>query len=240
MRNAAIVTVVCAFVHAFVHAFLGAFVCVLLGVADATAAQVAVEGVSLNLPVPPGFCELSSGNPADRRMLDMIGDLVAKARGNQLLAMSADCQQLADWRAGRRLLGDYGQYQAPKLATASEDTFKQTCAALRTQGGQSIANMRKDLKDKMEESVRRMKVNDQRFAGFLGEDATACYVALLQKLRSEDGPDVTQVTVLAITTVKDRFLFVNRYAPYVNADSVNEALAKLKLTIAALLEANRS
>jgi hypothetical protein len=204
------------------------------------AAQVTVEGVSINLPAPAGFCELNSSNPADKRMLDTIGGLVAKARGNQLLAMSADCQQLADWRAGRRLLGDYGQYQAPQVAAGSEETFRQTCAALRTQGGQSIANMRKDLKEKMEESVRRMKVNDQRFAGFLGEDPTACYVALLQKLKAEDGSGITQLTVLAITTVKDKFLFVNRYAPYVNADTVSETLTKLKLTIAALLEANRS
>jgi hypothetical protein len=204
------------------------------------AGQAMVEGVSINLPVPAGFCELSGSNPTDKRMLDTIGELVTKARGNQLLAMSADCQQLSDWRAGRRLLGDYGQYQAPQLAAASEDTFKQTCAALRTQGGQSFANMRKDLKDKMEDSVRRMKVNDQRFAGFLGEDPTACYVALLQKLKSEDGTDVTQLTVLAITTVRARFLFVNRYAPYVNTDTVNETLEKLKLTIAALLAANQS
>jgi hypothetical protein len=233
MQKVAIVTIV--------RVYFCAFLCLLPGAAShAQAAQATVEGVSINLPEPAGFCELSGSHPADKRMLDTIGELVAKARGNQLLAMSADCRQLEAWRAGRRLLGDYGQYQAPQLASASEETFRQTCAALRTQGGQSIANMRKDLKDKMEDSVRRMKVNDQRFAGFLGEDPTACYVALVQKLKSEDGSNVTQLTVLAITTVKDKFLFVNRYAPYVNADTVNETLSKLKLTIAALLDANRS
>jgi hypothetical protein len=190
--------------------------------------------------VPAGFCELSSGNAADKRMLDTVGDLVAKARGNQLLAMSADCQQLTEWRTGRRLLGDYGQYQAPPNAAANEETFKDTCAALRTQGGQTLSNVKKDLKARMEESVKQMKVNDQRFAGFLGEEPTACYVALLQKLKAEDGTEVTQLTVLAITSVRDRFLFVNRYAPYVNADTVNDTLAKLKATIAALQSANQS
>jgi hypothetical protein len=229
MRSAATVAVVCA------------WVCLaLVAGANALAAQATVEGVSLKLPAPAGFCELTAGNAADKRMLDEISDLVAKARGNRLLAMSADCQQLADWRAGRRLLGDYGQYQAPQLAAASEETFHQTCAALRTQGGEAFSGMKGDLKAKMEESIRRMKVNDQSFVGFLGEDPTACYVALLQKLKAEDGSDIAQLTLLAITIIKDRFLFVNRYAPYVDSGTVSEALAKLKLTIAALQAANRS
>lgn len=203
------------------------------------AAQAKVEGVSIALPVPAGFCELSSGNPTDQRMLETIAQALAKARGNQLLAMSADCRQLVDWRDGRRLLGDYGQYQAPRVASANDETFRQTCAALRSEGGRGFTNLKNDAKTRMEDSVRQMKVNEQRFAGFLGEDPTACYIALLQKLKAEEGPDVTQLTVLAITMVKGKFLFVNRYAPYANADSIAETLAKLKLTIAALQEANR-
>jgi hypothetical protein len=227
MRSAASVAIVCAWFG------------LLLGTApNAAAAQVTLEGVSINLPAPAGFCELNGSNPSDKHALDAIGELVAKARGNQLLAMSADCQQLADWRAGRRLLGDYGQYQAPRLAAATQDTFRQTCATLRTQGEATFKNMKGDLKATMEESVRRLKVNDQSFAGFLGEDPTACYVALLQKLKAEDGTDITQLTLLAITIVKDRFVFVNRYAPYLDSDTVNATLAKIKQTIAALQAAN--
>jgi hypothetical protein len=228
MGRIAIVTLVCV------------CVCLFPDVAsDAMAAQAKVEGVSIALPVPAGFCELSSGNPTDHRMLDTIGEALTKARGNQLLAMSADCRQLAEWRDGRRLLGDYGQYQAPRMATASDETFRQTCAALRQQGGRSFAELKSDAKSRMEESIRQMKVNEQRFAGFLGEEPTACYIALLQKLKAEEGADVTQLTVLAITMVRGKFLFVNRYAPFVNADSIAETWAKLKLTIAALQDANR-
>ncbi len=204
------------------------------------AVQATIEGVSINLPVPAGFCELRSGNPTDQRMLETVGQALAKGRGNQLLAMAADCRELAEWREGRRLLGDYGQYQAPRNASANEETFRQTCAALRQQGGRSFANLKNEAKPKMEESLRQMKVNEQRFAGFLGEDPTACYIALVQKLKAEEGPNVTQLTVLAITMVKGKFLFVNRYAPYANADSINETLTKLKETIAALHAANPS
>jgi hypothetical protein len=229
MRRIATVTAVCA------------CVCLFLSAASySRAAQASVEGVSINLPVPPGFCELNSGNPVDKRMLDTINEALEKARGTRILAMSADCRQLAEWREGRRLLGDYGQYQAPRIATANDETFRQTCTTLRQQGGRGFANMKSEAKAKMEESIKQMKVNDQRFAGFLGEDPTACYVALLQKLKAEDGTEVTQLSVLAITSIKDRFLFVNRYAPYVSPDTVNDTLTKLKATIAALREANRS
>ena len=227
MRGIASVAAVCA------------CLCLLTGAASTSrAAQGNVQGVAINLPAPAGFCELSSNNPVDKRMLETLGDAIAKSRGNTLLAMAADCQQLTDWRAGRRLLGDYGQYQAPPNAAANEETFKETCTALRSQGGQTVSNVKKDLKARMEEAVRQTKVNDQRFAGFLGEDATACYVALVQKLKAEDGTEITQLVVLAITSVKDRFLFVNRYSPYVNADTVTDTLEKLKATIAALHAAN--
>src|SRR5215831_17448975 len=80
---------------------------------SAMAAQVALGGVSINLPTPAGFCELSEGNAADNRMLTTLGDIVSKS-GNKLFAMSADCRQLTDWHARKRqLLDDYAQYQTP-------------------------------------------------------------------------------------------------------------------------------
>ena len=71
------------------------------------AAEVTLEGVTFNLPPPAGFCELEDQNPSDKRVLATLTDVLAKS-GNRLLSMSADCQQLADWRATKRpLLDDY-------------------------------------------------------------------------------------------------------------------------------------
>ena len=85
MRRIAIVARVCACLCLFIYA-----------ASDATAGQVKVEGVSIVLPVPAGFCALNSNNSIDQRMLGTIGDALARAHGNRLLAMSADCRQLAD------------------------------------------------------------------------------------------------------------------------------------------------
>jgi hypothetical protein len=218
-----------------------ACLCALAGTASsAMAAEATIDGVSIMLPAPTGFCDLTRSNPADKRGIDTIGQLVAKANGNRLLSIAADCQQLARWRDGKQLLADYAQYQTPQAPAATDEMFKQTCASLRTQGEQTFSSIKDDIKTKMEEAVESLKVNDQSFAGFLGEDSSACYVAMLQNLKAGDGQAVTQLALLAITVVKGKFLFVNRYAPYVNSDTVKDALAKHKLTIAALLAANRS
>jgi hypothetical protein len=218
-----------------------ACLCALAGMASSTmAAEATIDGVSIKLPAPAGFCDLTRSNSADKRGIDTIEQLVAKANGNRLLGIAADCQQLARLREGKQLLADYEQYQTPQTAAATDEMFKQTCASLRTQGEQTFSSIKDDMKTKMEDAIKNLKVNDQSFAGFLGEDATACYVAMLQNLKAGDGQTVTQLALLAITVVKGKFLFVNRYAPYVNSDTVKDALAKHKLTIAALLAANRS
>lgn len=68
---------------------------------SALAAEVTLDGVPLNLPPMAGFCELEDQNPSDKCMLATLTDLLAKS-GNKLLSMSADCQQLTDWRTPKR------------------------------------------------------------------------------------------------------------------------------------------
>ena len=69
----------------------------------AVAGQASMGGVSVNLPPPRGFCELSNVDPSDKRMLSIVGGLLEQS-GNKLLSMSANCKQLADWRSRRRQL----------------------------------------------------------------------------------------------------------------------------------------
>src|SRR5262249_4044640 len=69
----------------------------------AWAVEVSMGGVSIKLPAPAGFCDLSPGHPADNRALTVFGVASEKEAG-RLFGISADCQQLADWRAGQRPL----------------------------------------------------------------------------------------------------------------------------------------
>ena len=62
----------------------------------------------------------------------------------------------------------------------------------------------------------------------------------MQKIKTEIGTDKTQVTLFAVTILKDRSVFAYRFAVYLGANTVNEVLGKLKTDIAALSAANRN
>jgi hypothetical protein len=210
----------------------------------AALASAATVAMSMKLPVPTGFCELSASNPADNRMITTIGGLVAKS-GNKMLNMSADCQQLADWRAQKRnYLDDYGQYQTPiaqidQLVAAPETMIKETCETLRKQGSQIVAQQAPDLKARIEETLKKVKMNEVSFIGVLAEDANACYAAQLQKLQTETGTEKTQIVLIAVAVVKNKNIFVYRMTVYKGPDTAANLLATFKGTIAALYAANK-
>ena len=78
------------------------FAALVLAAATSTAlaAEANIGGVLINLPHPINFCELTDGNASDKKMLTTLGPLLEKS-GNKLLAMSADCGQLAAWHTGK-------------------------------------------------------------------------------------------------------------------------------------------
>jgi len=228
--------------HAFVDTF-GRPIRLALALASATsnalAAESTVGGVLIQLPPPAGFCDLSDTDPSDKNMLTMTSDLVSNS-GNKLLSMSADCRQLTDWRAQKRLLDDYTQYQTPiaLMEKPSVEPVKKTCAALRAQGDKLVAEKAPDIKSRIEGALEKVKMNGMRFIGVLGEDSMACYGGLIQKFQTEAGTDKTQLTVFAATIIKNKSVFVYRMTVYMTSETVNGTLANLKTDIAALLAAN--
>jgi hypothetical protein len=214
---------------------------VLAAASSALAAEATIGGVSVSLPPPGGFCELSASNSSDQRMISTLTDLLAKS-GNKLLAMSADCGQLADWRTGKRkLLDDFAQYQTPiaSMDKPPSETVAQTCATLRAEGEKILANQMPDIKARVESTLSQIKMNETRFIGVLGEDPDACYAGLIQKIHTEAGTDKTQVTMFAVTLTKAKSVFVYRFSVYHDPHSVDAVLGKIKVDVAALTAANR-
>jgi hypothetical protein len=215
-----------------------------VGTSGAFAAEVIIGGVSVKLPVPADFCELSESNPSDKRMVTTTSSLVEKS-GNKLVGISADCRQLADWRAGKRqLLDDYGQYQTPiaqmdQLVAAPEDSIHQLCSTLRAQGSDVVSTVAPDVKANIESALKKVKVNNMAFVGVLAEDDTACYGAQIQRMQAENGADKTQIILIGITVLKNKYIFVDRFAVYASTDATSALLSKLQSTVAALYAANK-
>jgi len=219
-----------------------AFAALLLAAAasNALAAQANIGGVSIQLPPPGGFCELSTSNESDKRMITILGGLLEKS-GNKLLAMSADCRQLSDWHSGKRqLLDDYAQYQT-QIATMDKppsETVAQTCNTLRQEGNKILENQMPDIRARVESTLSKIKLNETSFLGVLAEESNACYAGLVQKIRTEANTDKTQITVFAVSIVKNKSVFSYRFAVYQNPQTADVVLGKIKVDIAALIAAN--
>ena len=208
---------------------------------SAFAAQTNIGGVPINLPAPSGFCDLSESNASDKRMLTTLGPLLEKS-GNKLLAMSADCRQLAEWHTGKRqLLDDYGQYQTAiaGMDKPPSETIAETCTTLRNEGNKILANQLPDIKKRVESAMSKVKMNETSFIGVLAEDPDACYAGLIQKIHTEANTDKTQITVFAISIVKNKSVFTYRFSVYRGPNSIDTTLSKIKIDIAALMAANR-
>jgi hypothetical protein len=208
---------------------------------SALAAQASIGGVAVNLPPPGGFCELSESNASDKRMITTLTGLLEKS-GNKLLGMSADCRQLTDWHGGKRkLLDDYAQYQTPigSMDKPPSETVAETCTTLRAEGEKILANQLPDIKARVESTLSQVKMNETRFIGVLGEEPNACYAGLIQKIHTEAGTDKTQITVFAVSTIKNKSVFTYRFSVYQNSQSVEATLGKIKIDVAALIAANR-
>jgi hypothetical protein len=207
------------------------------------AGETKVGGASITLTVPAGHCELEAKQAGDARMLQTVREAIGS---NTLLAMYADCKQLADWRTGKRgLLEDFAQYQTLTAAmdappeSAPAQTLKQLCAHLREEGEKLMVGMAPDVKQRLEQLLKDVQVNQIRFLGVVADDADACYSATAQLAKAQTGKDITIVGLSATTFVKGKLVYSYLYAPYRSGQTVTTLLAKQKLNIAALLAANK-
>jgi hypothetical protein len=208
---------------------------------SAMAAEATLGGVPVTVPPPSGFCELDSSEPSDARLLSSLRELL-RPTGNQLLAMSADCEQLSKWRAGGLLLDDIAQYQTPQNVTANftSETLKEICAFTRQQGAKVTSEIMPDIQKRVEDVLHEVKLNEMKFIGVVDEDANACYVVFLQKLKTELGTEKTQVALYAVTILKGKVVFYYLFRPYADNNTATTMLAKHKDNVAALLAANKN
>jgi hypothetical protein len=207
---------------------------------SALAGEATLGDVSVSLPPPAGFCELDASAPFESRVVALTSKVLEQL-GNRLLAVSTDCGQLADARAGRRRqLDDVVQYQTQIAAMnmPAARSVAQVCEILRARGSTILPNEMTEIKARFASTLEKIRVNETSDLGVLAEDANACYAALVQKLRTEAGTDKMVVGECAVIIIKNRTVNVCRFAVYQNPDTVDAVLAKLKVDAAAAIAAN--
>jgi hypothetical protein len=209
----------------------------------AAAKDVKVGDVALELPLPPGHCELDVVQASDAPLVAAVHSRLRKI-GHRLLNLSADCGELRDLRNDkRRDLDHMAQYQTVAnleegpLPDTPELVVKGYCDELRLRGDPSIAVLSPDAR--ATRAFEMLKVNQGTFLGIIDEDKLVCYASLLEKSKTESGGEKAQVTVFAITVIKGKVISHYLYAPYAGSETVTPMLAKERATVGRLQRANR-
>jgi len=225
-----------------IRRFILAFVALSANTWCSLAADTTIGEASFTLPPPKGYCELSDKNPSDARVIQNTGAIV-KNGGNQLLALSADCNQLTDWRGrARDFLDDYAQYQigVGAITTSSPpDSLKRTCDVLRQQGNQINSSVIVGAKKAFDDVLKTMELKDSQFIGVLDEDSNTCYFGLMTRIKSEARIEKLQLVICAIVLLKAKTLFYYSFSVYQNSDTALAMLRQHKVNVSALLAANK-
>lgn len=211
--------------------------------APALAKDARIGPTTVKLTTPAGQCELDETKPGDANLIRAVEALLAG--GNKLLGMFANCTQLTDWRAGKRAaLDDFAQYQTPVSALEAppppvpEEILKEICAGMRAEGEKRVVGMAPDIKTRIEQVLKDVKLNQVRFLGVVAEEPNACYAVQAQRFKAANGKDVTQVALYATTFVRGKLVYYYLFSPYQSNFTVTALLAKHKANVAALLAAN--
>jgi hypothetical protein len=193
----------------------------------------------VKLPPPAGFCELTPSHAFDGGAVAAISAYLNGA-GIRLLAMSADCDQLAEAREGkRRQVEDFVRYEVDHADMKMPPPFSiaKKCSIERVVSHGPAAT---ELDARLANTSEKIKPGEAGLIGVIDEDKNGCYSATLEKVRTETGTEKVLAGLQAATIIGNRAISVRRYTVYQNPDTINAMLSKLKTDVAALLAANPS
>ena len=210
------------------------------------AADAKIGDVPLQLPKPPGYCEMDPVLASDAPFIGRLHARMTKT-GNRLLVISADCTELKDWRKGKRLdLDHMAQYQTiielenEPLPHTPEKMIKNYCANMHGLGDQSMGSSTQDVRERAEQAAGLLKLNEIKFLGVVAEDPLVCYSGTLQKFKVDTGPETTQVTIIATSLLKGKVVQLYLFSPYTGGTSIAQLLAKQRINVGLLQRANRN
>lgn len=190
----------------------------------------------VTLPPPAGFCELTSRYEFDARAVAVTSALMA-ADSIKLLAMYADCNQLAEAREGKRQPDDVAAYLVQKadIETPTPFSVASNCKILRVVSRSPVGT---DVDTRLASTVEKMKVGEAGSIGVIAEDDNACYTAALAKQRTDAGAEKVIVALQANAVIRTKAITVRRQAVYQDPDTIKAVLPKLKSDVAAFIAAN--
>jgi hypothetical protein len=190
----------------------------------------------VKLPPPAGFCELTPQYEFDGHALQVISAYMA-GESIKLLAMSADCNQLAEAREGKGRIDDTASYLIfnadMKMPTPFSVASK--CKTLRAVNNIPVGT---DVDARLASILEKINVGESGSLGVINEDENACYTGTLTRQKNVDGKLRLFINLQANTVVQTKAIMVRRQAVYRDLDTIKAVLAKFKSDVAAFIAAN--
>jgi hypothetical protein len=212
-------------------------VCSLMSTA-AFSEDIGLGNSNVKVSPPKGFCELDKANKADIALFD-AGSNYAKIGGFSLIALYPDCRELEDSRKSNAfILTKVAIARFVKRADRPPSQFiSEACDQLRQ--GLSDEQKARISKYVTEFSKGNSSVQNTLALGALDEvKGTVCYSGQLLRGKIANTGDVTLVYLLAGTYVGDQPIAIFQWTNYVDATSVDAALANLKIIYSDFAAAN--
>jgi hypothetical protein len=190
----------------------------------------------VKLPPPAGFCELTPQYEFDGRVVEVISAYMA-GEAIKLLAMSADCNQLAEARKGKWQLEDVTSYLIFKADIKMPTPFSvaSKCRTLRIFHESPVGT---DVDARLARILEKINANEAGPLGVITEDENACYTGTLTRQKDVDGKPRLFINLEANTVVQTKAIMVRRQAVYQDRDTIKAVLAKFKSDVAAFITAN--
>jgi hypothetical protein len=220
------------------HHLLLAFAITAATQTQAQEPEASLGGVLVKLPLAPNHCVLNESDPSEQRVISLVR--VAQPPALRSLLLQTNCSELREWHGGKRkILGDILQYQTmADDRVATENSIARTCASVRARGIVDLSGFTESANKRLAEAALAIKVDEIRFLGVIGEDPAVCYTANLWKFRSDHGDDILGVNGIAVTVIRERFLYFAIGTDYQDRRTLDELLSRLRDGIAVLRSSN--
>jgi hypothetical protein len=203
------------------------------------ARDVQVGNTTVSVEAPFGFCELDKTKTFDTSWQTSATNLL-KASSIQLIAGFPNCKELQQARSSGQLILNkfFVSAYEPVIGKASAASTIETCNQIRAMGDYSA-----ETKSVVQDAVKKYSSStslDSKLLGVLEEVAgQVCYVATLQKIKTNKSEIVTLLVLIAITTVRTDLIYLYLNVPYADASSIPAALADLKVLYSDFAAANK-
>lgn len=204
------------------------------------AGTVSLLGAKVVLPVPKGYCPLTTAQAADKDLISRTERTVGVR--NRLLLMFADCAQLKRYRSRGISLSNFGSYMAPKSAKKplkmSRSRFTRLMGEQIEKQKDAIVKAQRQMTERLNKEGNRAALAGNENLGLIHQDDSAAFMGLVQTWQAEGSAKILVGAVTGLTLVRERVVSLNLYAPYKGKKSINALLTAQRANIERLIAAN--